>query len=91
MISERLWGMHVRKRATVLVALDMVGVVSLLGLVWFGLSADGRGLRNSAGPLASARAERMAEPIACPGLSPAEGQSPEVRVLAFASLRPTLP
>ena len=34
---------------------------------------------------------RTEEPIACPGSSPAEGQSPEVRVLAFASLRPTLP
>ena len=56
MISERLWGMYVRKRTTVLVALDMVGIVSLLGLVWFGLSADGRGLRNTAGPLSAARA-----------------------------------
>jgi len=91
MISERLWRMQMRKRATVLVAVDVVGFVSLLGLVWFGLSADSRGLRNSAGPLSTARAERVEEPITCPGSSPVEGQSPEVTVLAFASLRPTLP
>jgi len=91
MLSERLWRMQLRKRATVLVAVDVIGVASLLGLAWLGLSADGRGLRNPAGPLSAARAERVEEPIACPGSSPAEGQSPEVTVLAFASLRPTLP
>jgi len=36
-------------------------------------------------------AARTEEPIACLGSSPAEGQSPEVTVLASASLRPTLP
>jgi hypothetical protein len=69
----------------------VVGVVSLLGLAWLGLSENALGLRNSAGLLSAAQAERTEEPIACPSVSPAEGQSSEVTVLAFASLRPTLP
>ena len=34
---------------------------------------------------------RTEEPIACPGSSPAEAQSPKQALLALASLRPTLP
>src|SRR3954454_11394326 len=34
---------------------------------------------------------RTEDPLACPGLSPAEVQSPGEPVLALASLRPTLP
>src|SRR4051812_15330597 len=81
MISERLWRMQLRKRAAALVVVDMVGVVSLVSLVWLGLSADARGLRNPAGPHSAARAERIEEPITCPGSSPAEDQSPKVTVL----------
>jgi hypothetical protein len=90
-LRERLRQRHSRKRATVLVAAAVVGVVSLLGLVWLGLSEDAAGLRSPAGPLSAARGERVEGAIACPSSSPAAGQSPEVTVLAFASLRPTLP
>ena len=34
---------------------------------------------------------RTKKPIVCPGSSPAEVQSPKQTLLAFASLRPTLP
>ena len=44
-----------------------------------------------AGPLASARVQRVAEPVASPEVPPAEGHNPGEPVLAFVSLRPTLP
>ena len=90
-LRKRLRQRHSRKRATVLVAAAVVGVVSLVGLVWLGLSEDARGLRSPAGPLSAARDKRVEGPIACPGSAPAEFQGPKVTVLAFVPLRPTLP
>src|SRR3954451_18041245 len=90
-LREQLRQRQSRTRAAGLVAAAVVGVASLVGFVGLGLSEDARGLRAPAGPLSAARAERVEKPIACPGFSPAEGHSPKVTVLAFVSLRPTLP
>jgi hypothetical protein len=90
-LREQLRQRHSRKRATVLAAAAVVGLASAIGLARLGPFEDARGLRNPAGPLSAARAERMEEPIACPGSAPAQDQSPKVTVLASVSLRPTLP
>jgi hypothetical protein len=88
-LREQLRPKHARVRAVGLRA--AVGVVGVVSLVWFGPFEHARGLRTPAGPLAAARVQRVEEPIACPEVSPAEGHSPGEPVLAFVSLRPTLP
>jgi len=88
-LREQLRPKHARVRAVELIA--VVGVGGVVSLVWFGPFEHARGLRNPAGPLASARVQRVEEPIACPEVSPAQGHGPGEPVLAFVSLRPTLP
>ena len=88
-LREQLRPKHARVRAVQLIAAAVVGGV--VSLMWLGPFECTRGLRTPAGPLASARVQRVEEPIACPGFSPAEGYGPGEPVLAFASLRPTLP
>jgi hypothetical protein len=88
-LREQLRPKHARVQAVQLGA--AVGVVGIVSLVWLGAFEPARGLRNPAGPLASARVQRVEEPVACPEVSPAEGHSPGDPVLAFVSLRPTLP
>jgi hypothetical protein len=90
-LREQLRPEHARVRAVALGAAAVVGVVGVVSLVWLGPFEPARGLHNPAGPLASARVQRVEEPVACPEVSPAEGHSPGEPVLAFVSLRPTLP
>ena len=90
-LREQLRPKHARVRAVELIAAAVVGVGGVVSLVWLGPFECTRGLRNPAGPLASARVQRVEEPAACPEVSPAEGHSPGEPVLAFVSLRPTLP
>ena len=87
-LRERLRRRHSPGRAMALGAAAVVGVAGAISFVWLGPLKDARGLRNPAEQLSAAQAE---EPIACPSSSPVEGQSPKVIVLAFTSLRPTLP
>ena len=88
-LREQLRPKHARVRAVELIAAAVVGGV--VSLMWLGPFECTRGLRTPAGPLASARVQRVEEPIACPEVSPARGHGPGEPVLAFVSLRPTLP
>ena len=88
-LREQLRPKHARVRAVQLAA--VAGVGGVVSLMWLGPFECTRGLRTPAGPLASARVQRVEEPVACPGFSPAEGYGPGEPVLAFVSLRPTLP
>ncbi len=90
-LREQLRPKHARVRAVELAAAAVAGFVCVVSLVWLGPFEGARGLHNPARPLAAARVQRVAEPIACPEVSPAEGHSPGEPVLAFVSLRPTLP
>jgi len=90
-LREQLRPKHARVRAVQLIAAAVVGVGGVVSLVWLGPFECTRGLRTPAGPLASARVQRVEEPVACPGFSPAQGHGPGEPVLAFVSLRPTLP
>jgi hypothetical protein len=90
-LREQLRQRHSRKRATVLAAAAVVGVASAISLARLGPFEEARGLRNPAGPLSAAQAERVEKPIACRCSTPAEVHSPGEPVLAYASLRPTLP
>ena len=89
-LREQLRPEHARVRAVALGATAVVGVVGVVSM-WLRPFEPARGLYIPAGPLASARVQRVEEPIACPEVSPAEGHSPGEPVLAFVSLRPTLP
>jgi len=90
-LREQLRPKHARVRAVELIAAAVVGVGGVVSLMWLGPFEGARGLFNPAGPLVSARTQRVAEPTVCPEVSPAEGHSPGEPVLAFVSLRPTLP
>ena len=90
-LREQLRPKHARVQAVELGAAAVVGVVCVVSLVWLGPFEGARELHNPVRPLSAARAQRVAEPIACPEVSPAEGHSPGEPVLAFVSLRPTLP
>ena len=75
-LREQLRPKHARVRAVELGAVAMVGVVGAVSLVWLGPFEDARGLRNPVGLHSAAQAEKP---------------SPGEPVLAFVSLRPTLP
>jgi len=78
-LREQLRPKHARVRAVQLIAAAVVGVGGVVSLVWLGPFEHARGLRNPAGPLASARVQRVEEPIACPEVSPAQGHGPGAR------------
>lgn len=90
-LREQLRPKHARVRAVALGAAAVVGAVGVVSLVGLGPFEGSRRLHNPAGPLAAAWVQRVEEPVACPEVSPAEGHSPREPVLAFVSLRPTLP
>jgi hypothetical protein len=90
-LREQLRQRHSRKRATVLAVTIVVGLASAISLARLGPFGEARGLRTSLEQLSAAQAERVEKPIACRCSTPAEVQSPGEPVLAYASLRPTLP
>ena len=63
-LREQLRPKHARVRAVELIAAAVVGVGGVVSLMWLGPFECTRGLRTPAGPLASARVQRVEEPVA---------------------------